>query len=100
VGARRVGASRRRGDHERGPIKIGGGFEGVDLTCASATECYVVGSTGSGSSFRPAVVPISKGVPQKVLTWNVTDLEGIGCASSSVCFAVGLNSSGGVVERF
>ncbi len=74
-------------------------FSGSGLTCPTASECLVVGHTGSGSSYKPAVVVVTHGKPAHSVGYPGTNLNAIACATPKLCYAVGLGSAGAIVER-
>ena len=82
-----------------GKVVTFSGFSGSGLTCPSANRCLVVGNTGSGSSFRPAVDIVTNGKPAKPVNYPGTSLDGIACATPRLCYAVGVASSEAIVER-
>jgi len=75
------------------------GFSGRGLICTSASRCLVVGNTGSGSTFRPAVVVVTSGKPAHAVNYPGTGLNAIACATSKLCYAVGLATSEAIVDR-
>lgn len=75
------------------------GFSGTGMTCISATTCLVVGFTGSGSTAKPAVVPVTSGSPGTPVSYPGQSLSAIACASASRCYAVGLNSTSAIVDQ-
>lgn len=81
------------------PVRIGHGFTGYALACPSATRCVIVGAIGYGSNARPTVVVVNDGQPAAPAYYEGQSLSGIGCASATVCYAVGLGSAGAVVDK-
>ena len=74
-------------------------FSGTDLTCISSTTCLVVGFTGSGSTAKPVVVPVTSGKPGTPVGYPGVGLNGIACATASLCYAVGLGSTSAIVDK-
>lgn len=73
------------------------GFDGFGMTCNSATECRIVGDVTP--AFTPAVLNVTNGVPGTPTGESGTDLADIACATPTLCYAVGQNSSGALVEK-
>jgi hypothetical protein len=72
------------------------GFSGTGLACVNASRCLVVGFTGEGASAKPGLVTIVRGKPGKAakVAPGGASYSAIGCASSTVCYAVGLAGGG------
>lgn len=75
------------------------GFSGDGMTCISATKCLIVGFTGSGSTAKPAVLPVTSGRPGKPVGYPGVGLDSIACATTSLCYAVGLGSKSAIVDK-
>jgi hypothetical protein len=74
-------------------------FSGTGLTCISATGCLVVGFKGSGATAEPGVTVVSNGSPGPVTIYPGVSLDGIACATTTRCWAVGLGKSDAVVDK-
>jgi hypothetical protein len=68
-----------------------GGLNGDGFTCYSATQCIVVGFTGTGSTAVTASVVVSKGKAGAVKHYkSLPDpFDAVGCATAKLCYAVG-----------
>lgn len=82
-----------------GAVRDLGGFSGDGIACASAVRCLIAGFLGTGSKAKTAVIVVTKGKPGKPTVVSGSYLSGIACATSTVCYAVGGEASGGLVER-
>jgi hypothetical protein len=74
-------------------------LNGTDLACSSAHSCRVIGFTGSGAAAKPAVVVVSSGKPGKPAGEPGTYLNGVACATASVCYAVGAKGDKAIVDK-
>ena len=72
-------------------------FDGTGLTCSSATECRIVGFITP--AFTPAVLNVTSGQPGTPASEPGSSLSSIACATSALCYAVGLGSSGAIVDK-
>jgi hypothetical protein len=72
-------------------------FDGTGLTCISATECRIVGFISP--AFTPAVLNVTNGVPGTPASEPGSSLDGIACATTALCYAVGGNSTGAIVDK-
>ena len=75
------------------------GFDGVSLTCATASRCLVVGLTGTGATAKPAVVVVNKGKPGPPKHYPGSSLHAVACASSKLCYAVGVGTTDAIVDK-
>jgi hypothetical protein len=75
------------------------GFSGTKLACVSATRCVVAGFAGGVLSAKPATVIVTSGKAGKAVHQPGQSLSGIGCASASVCYAVGEASGKAIVDK-
>jgi hypothetical protein len=75
-------------------VKVAG-LAGLNaVTCASATTCYAVGETKSGTSGVGAVVPLTRGRPGgRVLAAGTDSLDRISCGSATTCWTTGYSYS-------
>ena len=72
-------------------------FDGTGLTCISATECRIVGFITP--AFTPAVLNVTNGQPGAPASEPGSSLDGIACATAALCYAVGGNSTGAIVDK-
>jgi len=72
-------------------------FDGTGLTCISATECRIVGSVTP--AFTPAVLNVTNGKAATPAGEPGSSLDGIACATTALCYAVGSNSTGAIVDK-
>jgi len=72
-------------------------FDGTGLTCISANECRIVGFISP--AFTPAVLNVTSGQPGTPAGEPGSGLNSIACATTALCYAVGLNSSGAIVDK-
>jgi hypothetical protein len=72
-------------------------FDGTGLTCISATECRIVGFISP--AFTPAVLNVTNGQPGTPANEPGSSLDGIACATTALCYAVGGNSTGAIVDK-
>ena len=72
-------------------------FDGTGLTCISATECRIVGFITP--AFTPAVLNVTNGQPGTPANEPGSSLDGIACATTALCYAVGGNSTGAIVDK-
>jgi hypothetical protein len=77
------------------------GFSATGMTCASATECMLVGYTGEGATAVPSVVTVNHGKPGKPTKVGPASgsLSAIACVSSKLCYAVGQSGTNGLVVK-
>jgi hypothetical protein len=76
-----------------------GGFNGDGLACYSATECVVVGYTGSGATAVASVVTVTKGKAGAVKHYaSYEPFDSAGCATAKLCYAVGPGKASGTAE--
>ncbi len=80
-------------------VAIGGDFSGTSLACPSATSCVVAGFSGLGSTAKPATVLVKGGAPGTPVNHPGSGLSGIGCASATVCYAVGEKGGKAIVDK-
>ncbi len=67
-----------------------GGVNGDGLACYSATQCIVVGFTGSGATAVPAAVVVTKGKVGPVQHYSsARSFSSVACATAKRCYAVG-----------
>jgi len=77
------------------PISLGG-FSGDGLDCYSATQCVVVGFTGSGATAVASVVTVTKGKVGAVTHYpSYEPFDSAGCATAKLCYAVGPGKASG-----
>ena len=72
-------------------------FDGTGLTCISATECRIVGFISP--AFTPAVLNVTNGLPGTPANEPGSSLDGIACATTALCYGVGGNSTGAIVDK-
>lgn len=77
---------------------ISGDFSGEGLSCISTTTCLAAGFTDSPSE-APAVVTVTSGTLGKPAHYTGLDFTSAACATTSKCYAVGLGSSGAIVDK-
>jgi hypothetical protein len=78
------------------PVALGA-FDGIGLTCISATECRIAGFITP--AFTPAVLNVTSGQPGTPASEPGSSLSGIACATTALCYAVGSDSSGAIVDK-
>lgn len=74
-----------------------GNFNATGLTCITATRCRVVGFVTPANT--PAVLDVTNGKPGTPASEPGTSLSSIACATTSLCYAVGQDSSGAIVDK-
>lgn len=74
-----------------------------DVSCTSRTDCWAVGSTFTDTIDSPAVVAHWNGSTftqgQNANPYRTTQLDAVGCVSSSRCLSVGIGESGNGVPH-
>jgi hypothetical protein len=69
------------------------GFDGIGMTCISATKCRIAGFITP--AFTPSVLNVVSGQPGTPVSEPESSLGSIACATTSLCYTVGSDSSGG-----
>ena len=68
------------------------------LTCATSTECFVVGTLyGSSSTSTSAVSDVQNGTPKAAKKAPGIGLYGVACPTATTCWAIGQNGKSGIV---
>ena len=80
-----------------GSVSTLSNFDATGLTCISTTECRIVGFILPADT--PAVLNVTNGQAGTPVSEPGTYLSGIACATTALCYAVGANSSGAIVEK-
>lgn len=77
------------------PVTVRGTFSFGGVACPRAGYCIAIGQAGAhgGISGATAIVPISNGRPGRITRLRNVFLYGIGCGSSSSCWATGETSN-------
>jgi hypothetical protein len=72
-------------------------FDATGLTCISASECRIVGFVTP--AYTPAVLNVTNGQPGTPAGEPGSSLSSIACATPTLCYAVGQDSSGAIVDK-
>ena len=77
------------------PITLGN-FDATALTCISASECRIAGLVPP--AYTGAVLNVTNGKPGSPASESGS-LDGIACATTTLCYAVGSNSTGAIFDK-
>lgn len=72
-------------------------FNATGLTCISASECRIAGFVTPAGT--PAVLNVTNGKPGTPASEPGRGLDDIACATTTLCYAVGLGSTGAIFDK-